>query len=211
MHALPHTPPRMLPSLAFVDIETTGAAPSAGQITEVAVVCLSPSGETHEWSSLVRPIGSIPRHITRLTGIDDLMVRDAPRFEDIASQIDALTRDAVFVAHNAAFDYGFLRAAFNAVGIDFRRDRLCTVQVSRRYTPDRTPHSLDAVISRHHLASALGGAGRHRALGDARLLHAFVEHIRRDIGDPAFIALVYPLIKRELSRDVQRRPSPHPP
>lgn len=175
---------------AIVDIETTGSTAAPGHITDIAIVRFSIGGTAREWSSLVRPVVPIPRHITRLTGIDDPMVRHAPVFAAIAADVDALTRDAIFVAHNAAFDYHFLRAAFRGEGHDFVRDRLCTVQLSRRYTPERSPHSLDAVVDRHHLGAALAGADRHRALGDARLVHAFLEHVRHDLGDLAFDQLV---------------------
>jgi len=82
----------------------------------------------------------------------------------------------VFVAHNARFDYGFLKHAFARIGRSFSPRVLCTVRLSRRLFPDAQGHGLDALIARH----ALDGADRHRALGDARAIHAFVETVYRE-------------------------------
>ncbi|MFN7887213.1 MAG: PolC-type DNA polymerase III, partial [Betaproteobacteria bacterium] len=156
------------PRLAFVDVETTGTSPSRERVTEVGVVLVEADGAERrvaEWSSLVNPGVPIPPEIQWLTGITNEMVRAAPRFADIAADLAARLHEAVFVAHNARFDYGFLRAEFARVGIDFRARTLCTVRLSRALYPERGPHSLDAIVAR----LGLDAAGRHRALGDARM------------------------------------------
>ncbi|MFN9211593.1 MAG: exonuclease domain-containing protein [Betaproteobacteria bacterium] len=162
------------PRLAFVDVETTGTSPSRERVTEVGVVLVEADGAERrvaEWSSLVNPGVPIPPEIQWLTGITNEMVRAAPRFADIAADLAARLHEAVFVAHNARFDYGFLRAEFARVGIDFRARTLCTVRLSRALYPERGPHSLDAIVAR----LGLDAAGRHRALGDARMLWQFVQ------------------------------------
>ena len=171
------------PSLAFVDLETTGTASGGDRITEVAVVRVDADPEgaapprVQAWSTLVNPGVPIPAEIQRLTGITDAMVRGAPRFEAIAGEVAARTANAVFVAHNAPFDYGFLRQAFARLGRPFSARVLCTVRLSRRLFPGAARHNLDSVIARH----ALPVAGRHRALGDARVLWAFVQALYRDL------------------------------
>jgi DNA polymerase-3 subunit epsilon len=164
------------PRLCFVDVETTGTSPARERVTEVGVVTVEADGaalRVTEWSSLVNPGVPIPPEIQWLTGISNEMVRGAPRFAELAAELAARLHDAVFVAHNARFDYGFLRAEFGRAGIDFRARTLCTVRLSRALYPERSPHSLDAIVARF----ALAAADRHRALGDARLLWQFVQKL----------------------------------
>ena len=160
---------RYLPGgLAFVDIETTGGPAQRESITEIGLVQVDEDG-VREWSTLVRPESRIPDYIQRLTGIDDAMVADAPRFADIADEVFDRLDGRLFVAHNARFDHGHLRAAFRRAGLDMRPQVLCTVKLSRRLFPDHRRHSLDHLIERHGLVVA----DRHRALGDAQLLWQF--------------------------------------
>jgi DNA polymerase-3 subunit epsilon len=164
------------PRVAFVDLETTGASPGRARVTEVGIVLVEtgPEGErVTEWASLVNPGCTIPPDIQWLTGISNAMVRDAPPFERLAPEIAERLAGAVFVAHNARFDYGFLRAEFARAGIDFTARTLCTVRLSRHLQPDRSPHSLDALIERWGLPVA----DRHRALGDARITLRFVQRL----------------------------------
>ncbi len=169
-------------SLAFVDLETTGTTAAEDAITDVAVVrvdadpdeCAAP--RVTEWSTLVDPGVPIPPAIQALTGITDAMVRAAPPFSAVASEIVALTAGALFVAHNARFDYGFLKHAFARLDRAFSARVLCTVKLSRRLYPDAERHSLDHLIARH----ALHVTQRHRALGDARALWAFVQLLYRE-------------------------------
>jgi DNA polymerase-3 subunit epsilon len=184
IHAPIPSPVRLFaPALAFVDLETTGMAAATDAITEVAIVrvTMDPDGTAaptvDEWSTLVNPGRRIPPEIQGLTGITDAMVRHAPPFAAIATEISARTADALFVAHNARFDYGFLKHAFARIDGSFNARVLCTVKLSRRLFPDAPGHGLDAVIARH----ALTAGDRHRALGDARALWSFVQALYRDL------------------------------
>jgi DNA polymerase III subunit epsilon len=195
------------PSLAFVDLETTGTAAERDSITEVGIVRVTgdPAGgapAVSEWSSLVNPGVPIPPAIQALTGITDAMVRNAPVFDKIANEVAARTADALFVAHNARFDYGFLKHAFARLGRTFTARVLCTVKLSRRIFPDAERHNLDSVIERH----VLPVDGRHRALGDARVLWAFVQALYRDlapetIADAARRVLRIPSLPPQLAPD----------
>lgn len=178
----------------FVDLETTGTAAARERITEVAVVRVGPEGDTEEWSTLVHPEQHIAPMITAITGIDDAMVRDAPRFADIAEALQQRLAGALFVAHNVSFDYGFVKAEFARLGQVFEAPTLCTVRLSRQLYPERSPHTLDAIVSRHRLGAAMGDAARHRALGDARLIHAFLAHLERDLEPEVLDAAVRRLV-----------------
>ncbi len=176
------------PVLAFVDLETTGMGAATEAITEVGIVRVAadPAGvappQVTEWSSLVSPGVPIPPEIEALTGITNAMVRHAPPFAAVANVVSEMLADAVFVAHNARFDYGFLKHAFARLERRFTARVLCTVKLSRRLFPGAARHGLDAVLERH----ALQCPDRHRALGDARALWAFVQALYRDL-DPDVI------------------------
>jgi DNA polymerase-3 subunit epsilon len=162
--------------LVFVDLETTGATAATDRITEIGIVEVSAEGVS-EWSSLVNPGVPISSFIERLTGISDAMVAGAPTFAELAEDVLERLQGRLFVAHNARFDYGFLRSEFKRAGYDFRATVLCTVKLSRKLFPEHFKHSLDTLIERHGLTVA----GRHRALADAQLIHQFWQRIHRDL------------------------------
>jgi DNA polymerase-3 subunit epsilon len=161
---------------AFVDLETSGVSPADDRITEIGIVLVDGDALVEEWSSLVDPGVPIPPEIQALTGITNEMVRGAPRFADLLPEVAARLAGRVFVAHNARFDYGFLKAEFRRTGERFTADVLCTVRLSRRLFPQYGSHRLDALIDRHRLPAA----DRHRALGDARVIRGFLQALARD-------------------------------
>lgn len=148
---------------AIVDIETTGGTSYDSRITEVAVFIHDGKQVIDHFHSLVNPEAEIPRFITGLTGITNEMVMQAPVFADIASRLDAITTDCIFVAHNVNFDYSFLRQEFKQVGIDFKRKKICTVRLSRTILPGFPSYSLGNLCA--HLNIDI--TNRHRAVGDA--------------------------------------------
>ena len=171
--------PQLPQDLVFVDLETTGGNAAHHRITEVGIVRMQAGEVVEEWSSLVNPECRIPAYIEAFTGISNEMVAGAPRFSDIASIVlEKLTlRSPVFVAHNARFDYSFLRTEFRRLDVRFLAPVLCTVKLSRRLFPEHPRHSLDAVMARHQLTCD----ARHRALGDARVLRDFWCKLRAEI------------------------------
>lgn len=185
------------PAIAFVDLETTGTTAATDAITEIGIVRVEADPEglaaprVTEWSTLVNPGMSIPPEIQALTGITNEMVRDAPPFWRVADEVATRTADALFVAHNARFDYGFLKHAFARQERAFSARVLCTVRLSRRLFPEEPRHNLDSVIARH----ALPVAGRHRALGDARVLWTFVQSLYRDLAPETIEAAARRVLK----------------
>jgi DNA polymerase-3 subunit epsilon len=175
-----------MPALAFVDLETTGATSSHDRITEIGIVEVDEDGSVREWQQLVNPGIRIPPFIEQLTGISNAMVADAPPFSAVAEETLQRLRGRVFIAHNARFDYGFLKAEFKRVGMPFRAEVLCTVKLSRSLYPEYTRHSLDALIERHRLAAD----ARHRALADAQLIHQFWGKIRVDRSNDEIAAAI---------------------
>jgi DNA polymerase-3 subunit epsilon len=148
---------------AILDIETTGGNSSKERITEIAVFIHDGTKVVEEFQTLVHPEKQIPPYISQMTGITDTMVAKAPKFYEIAKQLIELTEGKVIVAHNASFDYNFIKHEYKNLGYDFKRKTLCTVKLSRKLIPGKKSYSLGK------LCSELGIEihGRHRAGGDA--------------------------------------------
>jgi DNA polymerase-3 subunit epsilon len=180
--------------LAIVDLETTGAHAGWDRVTEIALIEVDGGEISGEWSTLVNPETAIPPAIQALTGISDAMVADAPTFGDLARELHARLGGRVVVAHNARFDYGFLRREFERAGIRYEARTLCTVKLSRRLYPGHARHNLDSLIERHGLHCR----ARHRALGDADALWQFLRTAAAEHGAEA-LALA--------ARQVAKQPS----
>ena len=163
----------------FLDVETTGSTATRDRVTEVAWVLLDgETGQVTKESHLVNPDARIPAFIQQLTGITDDMVADAPRFSAIAPRLAAAMDGAVFVAHNARFDYGFIKNEFKRIGQSVRTPVLCSVKLSRLFFPAEKRHNLDAVMARHQLQAD----SRHRALTDADLIYQFWLDLQQRFG-----------------------------
>lgn len=145
----------------IIDVETTG---QSNRMTEISI--FKYDGETiiDEFTSLINPESFIPRHITALTGIDNDLVANAPRFEEVAHNILSITEDAIFVAHNVNFDYNVISGEFKRIGLDFNRKKLCTVRLSRMLLPGHRSYSLGKLCK----ALNINLVDRHRARGDAQ-------------------------------------------
>lgn len=178
-----HTDIRLLPPalrgpLACVDLETTGGLAAQHRIIEVGIVLLDDGRVVEEWSSLIQPGVRIPPSIAAFTGIDDAMVAEAPPFAAIASEVRRRLEGRLFIAHNARFDYGFLRAEFRYLGQRFRAPVLCTVKLSRGLFPEHARHNLDTLMERF----GLDCSARHRALGDAQVLPSLLAAMQDSRG-----------------------------
>ena len=147
-----------------VDVETTGGNTQWNRITEIGAVRVRNGEMIEEWSSLINPQRRISSKIVSLTGITDDMVAEAPVFADIADEFRAFLDGAVFVAHRAKFDYGFIKTEYKRIEQEFRCPTLCTVVETRRHFPGLPSYSLANLSS--HFRIALNS--HHRALCDAR-------------------------------------------
>ncbi|HYD94835.1 MAG TPA: exonuclease domain-containing protein [Noviherbaspirillum sp.] len=177
--------------LVFIDLESTGPDPLRDRITEIGLVAVSAEG-VRRWSALVNPQVPIPPFITGLTGISDEMVRAAPTFELLQDELLRHLDGGLFIAHNARFDYGFLRNEFRRLGKTFRSEVLCTVKLSRRLFPLELRHSLDALIERHGLVAD----ARHRALADAELLWQYWRVLEESVARDTLAGAVQHLLQR---------------
>jgi DNA polymerase-3 subunit epsilon len=165
--------------LAIVDLETTGGQPGWDRITEIGVIEVDGFEVSSEWSTLVNPGAAIPAPIQALTGITNEMVAGAPRFAELAGELYERLAGRLFVAHNARFDYGFLRREFDRAGRKYMARTLCTVRLSRRLYAGHSSHSLDSLIARHGIECK----ARHRALDDADAVWQFLRIAAREHGE----------------------------
>ncbi len=147
---------------AIIDIETTGGTAARERITEIAIITHDGKQVLDTYTSLVNPERSIPFNITQITGITDSMVKDAPKFYEIAKKVVEMTEDCVFVAHNVRFDYSFIQEEFRRLGFNYTRKQLCTVKMARQAIPGLRSYSLGNLIE--HLKIKV--ENRHRALDD---------------------------------------------
>lgn len=163
---------------AIVDIETTGGSPRNEKITEIAIYLHDGQKITGEFSSLINPEKRIPPYIITLTGITNEMVQNAPKFFEIAREIVEMTENRIFVAHNASFDYKFIKSEFKSLGFDFNRENLCTLRMSRKLLPGHRSYGLGNICK--DLGIVINN--RHRAAGDAlattKLLELMLDHTR---------------------------------
>jgi DNA polymerase-3 subunit epsilon len=177
--------------LVFLDVETTGMNPVYDRVTEIGLIEVEPGGRALEWSTLVNPGICIPPTIQTITGITDAMVALAPAFGEIAQPLLARLEGKLLVAHNARFDYGFLRNEFRRAGHRYASRVLCTVKLSRKLYPQESRHNLDALMTRHGVECE----ARHRALGDARAIWRLLQLWERAIEPARIIAMVEGLVK----------------
>jgi DNA polymerase-3 subunit epsilon len=148
---------------AILDIETTGGQFNEEGITEIAIYKFNGHEIVDQFISLVNPEIPIQPFVVKLTGINNAMLRSAPKFYEVAKRIIEMTNDCVLVAHNASFDYRILRTEFRRLGYEFNVKTLCTVELSKKLLPEQTSHSLGKLVR----ALGIPMADRHRASGDA--------------------------------------------
>lgn len=148
---------------SIVDIETTGGLKGGNRITEIGIVKVQHGKVIDTWTSLVNPERHIPSFITKLTGISDGMVYNAPVFANIVKPLLDKLAGSIFVAHNVNFDYGFIKKECEVAGHFFKMPKMCTVVESRKAFKGLKSYSLGNLSSHFNLNLT----SHHRALADA--------------------------------------------
>jgi DNA polymerase-3 subunit epsilon len=177
--------------VVYVDIETSGSNFVSSRIIEIGVIRVEDGEIVREFKSLINPGAPLPYWITKLTGIRDCDLTDAPYFEDIAYELNDILKDAVFIAHNVRFDYSYIKRQLEAYGYKYSPKLLCTVRLSRALYKGVKGHSLEKIIARHDIAVD----ARHRAYDDAKAIMDFAELAFREHGQEKFEEAVARQIK----------------
>lgn len=171
---------------AIIDIETTGNRHNYGKITEIAIYQHNGQEITGSFSTLLNPEMDIPLFITRLTGIDNKMVKNAPKFYEVAKKIIEMTESRTFIAHNVSFDYKFIKEEYKRLGYEYNQKTMCTIKMARKLLPGHNSYALGKICS--DLGIEING--RHRAAGDAlatvKLFEILLEK-NKTLGDPKAI------------------------
>lgn len=181
---------------AVIDIETTGGNFHKEAITEIAILITDGETLVDSWSTLVNPGRNIPWEISRLTGITNEMVKNAPSFPMVARRIVEMTEDCIVVGHNVSFDYSFIRENFRRLGYHYRRDTLCTLRMGRKAFPGLPSYSLGRLC--HSLGIMVND--RHRAEGDATAtLELFMKILSEN---PVILQEALPVLNSRIRRDI---------
>ena len=181
---------------AILDIETTGGQFNEEGITEIAIYKYNGYEIVDQFISLVNPEKPIQPFVVKLTGINNAMLRSAPKFYEVAKRIIEITDDCILVAHNTSFDYRILRTEFNRLGYDFVKPTLCTVELSKKLIPEQPSYSLGKLVR----ALGIPMSDRHRASGDAlATVKLFQLLLAKDSEKEIVIGLIKAEIKSGLS------------
>ena len=159
--------------MVLLDCETTGGRASRDRLTEIALIEVAHGRVIDQWQTLLNPQQSIPPWITQLTGISNAMVAGAPTFDAISASLFERLQGKVIVAHNARFDYSFLKQSFQRNGLTLTSKTLCSVKLSRLLFPQYRHHGLDKIIDR----LGISVDNRHRAMADTEVILAFLQFI----------------------------------
>ncbi len=191
------------PTYAIIDIETTGLSPSSEKITEIAIIIHDGENVVKEFSTLFNPQRKIPYRITQITGINNQMVNNAPKFYEVAKQIVELTENKIIVGHNVKFDYGFIRSEFKSLGYDFKRQTLDTIKLARKLIPGKPSYSLGKLCK----SLEIQNPDRHRALGDATATKTLFELLLSIDSNPENINLngVQSDLSKSLVKDLPKK------
>lgn len=158
-----------------VDIEATGGSQKVGRIMELAMVLVDGDEIVDRFDTLINPRKAVDFYVSKLTGIKDEMLKDAPFFEDVAEKALDMTKGRIFVAHNVNFDYNFLRKEMKGAGLHYTADQLCTLDLSKLLIPEEESHSLGRLCK----SLGINLDDRHRALGDAEATARLLIHLSK--------------------------------
>lgn len=180
---------------AIIDIETTGGQYNKEGVTEIAIYKFDGIEVVDQFISLVNPEIPIQPFVVKLTGINNAMLRLAPKFYEVAKRIIEITEGCIIVAHNASFDYRILQLEFGRLGYDFQKPTLCTVELSKMLLPNVQSYSLGKLVR----SLGIPIADRHRASGDAM---ATLKLFKLLLGKDTDKKITKQLIKNEMYQGI---------
>jgi DNA polymerase III subunit epsilon len=164
------------------DLETTGFKPPIARVTEISVLQANlQDGVQSQYSTLINSRSEVPYHITRVTGITQEMVDEAPDAEYVWPDYHQHLKTGILVCHNLDFDYPFMRSELKRCEIEFtnpRHEQLCTVIFSRLMLPDLPSRSLPNLVK--HFGFNVGPS--HRAESDTLACWLLLEQLLQEMA-----------------------------
>jgi DNA polymerase III epsilon subunit family exonuclease len=153
----------MLENYCVVDLETTGLSRYYNKITEIGAIKVSENKVVGKYQKLVNPETQIPEFITRLTGIDDSLVKNEKTINEVLPSFLEFVGDDIIVGHNISFDIGFLNYnLYKHLNTYLDNNKLCTIKLSKRLVPDLASRKLTALCDYFQVPHF----NAHRALSD---------------------------------------------
>jgi DNA polymerase III subunit epsilon len=178
--------------LAFVDIETTGLRPTWDRVIEIGILRVEDGKLVKTFQTLINPGGSLPPEIVMITGINPKDLEDAPTFRQIKDELAEILDGCLFIAHNARFDYAFIKNEFKRLGVKFNPKQLCSAKLSRQLFPRRGHHNLDSIIEKFGIECE----SRHRAFDDAKVIWDFWQCINSQVPEEKLLDCLQKQLKR---------------
>lgn len=165
-------------SYVVFDLETTGLDPTSDRIIEIGAFKIKDGKTTKVFDTLVDPECEISPEAQKISGIDNTMVKNQPKIEAVLPKFFEFIQGGILVAHNAAFDMGFIKANANRMGIDFTWPAFCTLKLARELLPDLERKNLDTLAAHYKLTFE----ARHRSIGDVKVTAAVLEQLMNSEG-----------------------------
>ena len=156
----------MYKNFAILDVETTGGKFNQEKITEISILIYDGIKIINKFETLINPEKEIQPFVQRLTGINNELVKNSPKFKDVSEKIFEITKDKIIVAHNVDFDYRIIKNEFQNINIKYLRDSLCTVDLSKLIFPNLKSYKLTNLLSNFGIVNQ----NPHRANSDALVL-----------------------------------------
>lgn len=163
----------MMKSYIALDLETTGLDPKEEKITEIAALKIVDGTVTEQLVTFVNPMKRLGEHITRLTGITDMMLKDAPPIEDVIKKVTEFFGDMPILGHNILFDYSFLKQAAVNSHLEFEKEGLDTLKLCRAFMPPDLKRNLSCACAYYHISQSAA----HRAQADAEAAHLLYQEL----------------------------------
>ena len=187
---------QQLADYTVIDLETTGLSPEADRIIEVSCIRVRNHQPFNSFSMLVNPQRPVGESITKLTGITDAMLHEAPLIGTVLPALLNFIGDDVLIGHNISFDLSFITAAAERCGVNTRsNDYIDTLRMSRRFHPELPHHRLGDMVAYFRVPCTTA----HRALADCESTHLIYECMLKEWeNDPE---IPYRKIKRDRSAD----------
>jgi DNA polymerase-3 subunit epsilon len=168
---------QQITNLVFVDTETTGFDPVNNRVIEIGLVRVENGKVVDQYQTVINPGVPIPDESYKITGIRKKEMKIAPSLIEVKDQVLSRMRGALFVAHNAKFDFDFIEQELLRLDIQFSMPYLCTVKLSRALFPQYPRHDLTSITQRFSIPVEK----RHRAFDDAYALWEFWKIIDKKI------------------------------
>ena len=169
----------MYKHFAIIDVETTGGKFNEEKITEIAIIVYDGDKIIDNFETLINPEKDIQPFVQKLTGINNELVKNSPKFKDVSERVFDITKDKIIVAHNVDFDYRIIKNEFRSINIRYYRDSLCTVDLSKLIFPNLKSYKLTNLLSNFGIKNENPHRANSDALGALKLLQILISN---DLG-----------------------------